>query len=127
MGTVVRIAVAEGDQEVEIDPLRVKVAAVAEALGSRAAVAEFLGVARSQPGRWISGREQPNPRARRLLQDLEYVWQRLIDERSRDAATIWLGSGNSYLNGATPLVWLKTRGAEAVVTAIDAEEAGSFA
>lgn len=113
--------------QIEVDPLRVKVAIITEALGSKARAAEYLGVARSQPGKWLTGEESPNPRARRLIQDFDYVWGRLIDERSPEVAELWLGSPNAFLDGATPITWMRVRGAEDVVGAIDAEEAGSFA
>jgi hypothetical protein len=112
---------------VAVDPLHVKIAVVSEALGSKSKAAEFLGVARSQPGKWLSGAERPHERARRQIHDFDYVWHRLTDERSPEAAHIWLTSANAFLHGATPLTWLKTRSAEEVVTAIDAEESGSFA
>ena len=112
---------------VAVDPFRVKVAVIAEAFGSKAKAAEFLGVARSQPGKWLSGIERPGPRARRKIQDFDYVWDRLVDERTHAAARIWLESPNAFLNGSTPLSWLKLRGAEQVVSAIDAEESGSYA
>lgn len=112
---------------VEVDPLRVKIAVVTDAFGSYAKTAEFLGVARSQPGKWLAGEERPNPRARRLIQDFEYVWDRLTDDRPRASADIWLRSANAFLNGATPLTWLKTRGPDEVIAAIDAGEAGSYA
>lgn len=112
---------------VDIEPLRVKIAVVTGALGSNASAAEFLGVARSQPGKWLAGEERPNPRARRLIQDLDYVWDRITDDRSPEAAHIWLRSANAFLRGATPLTWLKTRGPDDVIAAIDAEEAGSYA
>lgn len=127
---VARVRISEPGKparEVEIDPIRVKVAVVTEALGSKARAAEYLDVARSQPGKWLAGEERPNPRARRLIQDFDYVWGRLTDERSPDVAELWLSSPNAFLNGATPIGWMKTRGAEDVVGAIDAEEAGSFA
>lgn len=114
-------------KKIEVDPLRVKIAIVTEALGSKARAAEYLGVARSQPGKWLTGEESPNPRARRLIQDFDYVWGRLTDERSPEIAGLWLSSPNAFLNGATPINWLRTRGAEEVVGAVDAEEAGSFA
>ena len=113
--------------QISADPLRFKLAIFLDALGSSAKAAAFLGVARSQPGKWLTGQERPNPRARRQIQDFEYVWDRLTDERSPEAAHIWLSSSNSFLNGATPLMWLKTRGAEEVIVAIDAQESGSYA
>lgn len=112
---------------IEVDPLRVKIAIVTEALGSKSRAAEYLGVARSQPGKWLAGEERPNPRARRLIQDFDYVWGRLTDERSQEVAELWLSSPNAFLSGATPISWMRSRGAEDVVGAIDAEEAGSFA
>lgn len=112
---------------VEVDPLQVKIAVLTEALGTKTRTAEILGVARSQPGKWLTGKERPNPRARRLIQDFEYVWDRLTDERAPEVAHEWLRSANAYLNGATPLTWLRTRGPDDVIAAIDAEEAGSYA
>jgi hypothetical protein len=112
---------------VVIDPLQVKVAVVTEALGSQAKAAEFLDVARSQPGRWLRGEERPNPTARRRIQDFDYVWDRLTSERSAESAALWLRSPNSFLDGIDPLTWLRTRGPDQVVAAVDAEEAGSYA
>lgn len=121
------VAVRTNGGEVSVDPLRVKIMVVTEAFGSKSKAAEFLGVARSQPGKWLSGEERPHPRARRQIQDFDYVWDRLTDDRPVDAALVWLSSANAFLSGATPLTWLKTRSAEAVIVAIDAEESGSFA
>ena len=117
---------AEGDL-VEVDPLQMKIAVLTEALGSKARAAEFLGVARSQPGKWLAGKERPNPRARRLIQDFEYVWDRLTGDRAPEVAHVWLRSANGHLNGATPLAWLRMRGPDGLIAAIDAEEAGSYA
>ncbi len=125
--TVVISEPGKPTRKIEVDPLRVKIAIVTEALGSKARAAEYLGVARSQPGKWLAGEESPNPRARRLIQDFDYVWGRLIDDRSPEVAELWLGSPNAFLSGATPISWMRARGAEDVVGAIDAEEAGSFA
>src|SRR3954452_3136432 len=109
-----------------LDPLQVKVAVVTQALGSKANLAEFLGVSRSQPGKWLTGEDRPNPRARRLIRDFDYVWDRLTDDRSPESAHVWLRSANAFLRGASPLTWLRTRGPDEVIAAIDAEEAGSY-
>ncbi len=114
-------------EDVSVDPLTVKIATIADALGSKSKAAEYLGVARSQPGKWMAGDENPNPRARRLIHDFDYVWGRLTDDRAPEVAELWLSSPNAFLNGTTPITWMRTRGAEDVVGAIDAEEAGSFA
>lgn len=128
-GNGVSVLVDGGDERsaVALDPLQVKVATMAHALGSKTRAAEYLGVSKSQPGKWLSGQESPNPDARRLIQDFDYVWSRLTDERSPHASAVWLESPNAFLSGATPLVWLRTRGPVDVVAAVDAEEAGSYA
>lgn len=51
---------------------------------------------------------------------------RLVDDRPPDVANIWLHSPNAFLGGVTPIDWLRTRGPEDVVGALDAEEAGSY-
>ena len=124
---LVDVLISSSKKPLQVEPLRVKIAVVTKAFGSNTKAAEFLGVSRSQPGKWLSGEERPHPRARRLIQDFDYVWDRLTDDRSPELAQVWLGSANAYLNGATPLTWLKTRGPDEVIAAIDAEEAGSYA
>ena len=109
------------------DPLAVKIEVMSEALGSKSKAAEYLGVSRGQPGKWLSGVDRPNPLARRRIRDFEYVWGRIADYRTPAAAQIWLNSANAFLNGATPLSWLRTRGPRDVIAALDAEEAGSYA
>src|SRR3954451_1137495 len=121
-----RTASTGRSEAVAVESLRVKVAVVTQAFGSKASAAEFLGVSRSQPGKWLAGEERPNPRARRLIQDFDYVWDRLTDDRSPDSAHVWLRSANAFLRGAAPLTWLRTRGPDEVIAAIDAEEAGSY-
>lgn len=109
------------------DPFALKIEVMSDALGSKSKAAEYLGVSRGQPGKWLSGAERPNPRARRRIRDFEYVWGRITDDRTPAAAQIWLDSANAFLNGATPLSWLRTRGPRDVIAALDAEEAGSYA
>lgn len=109
------------------DALRVKIAAVTNALGSKSKLAGFLGVARSQPGKWLAGTERPNSESRRHIKDLEYVWDRLTDDQPADVARVWLNSPNSFLDGATPLAWIVRRGPEDVIGAFNAHEAGSYA
>ena len=119
------VVLLEGEER-SVDPMRVKVARVQGVMGSASRLAEFLHVARSQPGRWIKGSERPNPAAARRIKDFEYVWDRASDEMSPKDAHIWLESANSFLGGATPLVVLETRGPGEVIAALDAEAAGSF-
>lgn len=120
------VTVPHLDTEVKLDPISVKVAHLREFFGSNARVAEFLSVARSQPGRWIAGRDYPNPDAARRIKDFEYVWDRATDEMHREDARIWLESANPLLGGATPLSVLMSRGPAAVIAALDAEASGSY-
>jgi uncharacterized protein (DUF2384 family) len=102
------------------------VARVVDALGNNV-VADLLGVARSQPSRWRSGRERLSPENRRRISDLDHVLDRLLLELHPDQAGLWLTGANPHLAGARPVDVLELRGAAAVLPAIDALAAGAFA
>ena len=103
-----------------------KVGRAIDALGTKSALAQYLGVARTQPGQWETGAELPRPEAARLMKDLDYLWDRLTTDTDTESATIWLRSPNGFLNGATPLAWLRLHGPAQVIGALDAAEAGSY-
>lgn len=102
------------------------VARVVDALGNNA-VADLLGVARSQPSRWRSGKERLSPESRKRVSDLDHVLDRLLLELYPDQAGLWLTGPNPHLGGARPIDVLELRGAAAVLPAIDALSAGAFA
>lgn len=106
--------------------LQWKVASAVQALGSKSALAGYLDVARTQPGRWMGGSEVPKVDTARLVKDLDYVWDRVTDEMGAEAGSIWLNSANGFLAGTTPLEWLKRHGPGQVIAAFDAAEAGSY-
>ena len=89
-------------------------------------VAELLGVNRSQPSRWRSGKEGLATESRRAVLDLDYVIARLHEVWVPEVATIWLTSPNAFLGGGTPVETLKQRGVLDVIAAIDAEAAGAY-
>ncbi|CAN5800538.1 hypothetical protein BH24ACT5_BH24ACT5_23380 [soil metagenome] len=98
------------------------------ALGSNAALADWLGVVRSQPGRWLSGQERLAPRSERLVLDLAYVVDRARQVWGRDAALRgWLVGSDALLDGARPLDVVRCGDAANVVKAIDGHLAGSYA
>lgn len=99
---------------------------VVDALGNNV-VAEILGVARSQPSRWRSGKERPSPESRKRISDLDHVLDRLLLELHPDQVGLWLTGPNPHLGGARPIDVLELRGAAAVLPAIDALAAGAFA
>jgi uncharacterized protein (DUF2384 family) len=95
--------------------------------GSKAELARYLGVDRSRPGRWESGEDVPAEDALRRIQDLDYVLSRAQRVWAEPVAREWLRSPNAMLNGATPLAVLKLEGPAAVIAALDAASAGSYA
>ena len=102
------------------------VARIVDALGNNVA-ADILGVSRSQPSRWRSGKERLSPENRKRVSDLDHVLDRLLLELYPDQAGIWLTGPNPHLGGARPVDVLELRGAAAVLPAIDALAAGAFA
>lgn len=102
------------------------VARVVEALGNNV-VAELLGVTRSQPSRWRSGKERLSPENRRRVSDLDHVLDRLLAELHPDQAGLWLCGSNAHLGGSRPIDVLTLRGAAPVLAAIDALGQGAFA
>jgi len=97
------------------------------AIGSGAALADVLGVARSQPTRWRKGEESPSPQTARELVDLDHVMARALMLFSQPVAMDWLTSANSHLDGSRPIDVLRTRGSSEVIDALDATMAGAFA
>lgn len=97
------------------------------AIGSGTALAEVLGVARSQPTRWRQGQESPSPETARQLIDLDHVMARALMLFPQPVALDWLTSANSYLDDARPIDVLRTRGSADVIDALDATMAGAFA
>ena len=97
-----------------------------DAVGSGSILADLLGVSRSQPTRWRTGKESPSPQIARELVDLDHVMARASMLFTQPVALDWLNSSNSYLDGARPIDVLKTRGSAEVVAALDAAMAGAF-
>lgn len=122
--TAGRAVVVASDQRRSVDGA--KVSRAIYALGTKSALAQYLGVARTQPGQWETGAEVPRPETARLMKDLDYVWDRLTTDTDTESATIWLNSPNGFLNSATPLAWLRLHGPAQVIGALDAAEAGSY-
>lgn len=89
-------------------------------------VAELLGVNRSQPSRWRSGKEGLAADSERALLDLDYVVARLHQVWVPEVAKVWLKSSNPRLGGGTPLEALRQGAVTDVIGAIDAEYAGAY-
>lgn len=97
-------------------------------MGSNAALADWLSVARSQPGRWLAGTELPSPRSERLVLDLAYVIERARQAWGRESALrAWLSGNDALLDDAPPLEVVRRGDTGIVLKAIDAHLAGSYA
>lgn len=97
-----------------------------DAVGGGSTLADLLGVSRSQPTRWRTGKESPSPQIARELVDLDHVMARASMLFTQPVALDWLSSANSYLDGARPIDVLKTRGSAEVIASLDAAMAGAF-
>jgi len=118
---------AEDGHSVTVAPLQLKVLKVSDALGGASKLADVLGVNRSQATRWASGEGVPQPMTQRMIDDLDYVTGRARQLWEEDVAALWLVSPNAFLDGATPLAVLQTRGLSEVADALDAAAAGAYA
>lgn len=107
--------------------LQAKAANLVRHLGGPTTVARVLQVAKSQPGRWERGLETPSADSARHVLDLDYVLSRLEQVYGSDTAHVWLTSPNAFLGGAHPMDVLMLEGPSAVIEAIDATVAGSYA
>jgi transcriptional regulator with XRE-family HTH domain len=103
-----------------------KLRAVTQDLGSQARVARLLGVSPSRVSRWMNG-EQPDRENRRKLEGIEFVLARLSMLYYPDVAWDWLHGMNRFLRDHRPVDLLSQGRITEILSAIDAEEAGSYA
>ena len=85
----------------------------------------LLGVAKSQPSRWLRGDQISADSERRIL-DLDYVITRALRVIHTDRVGAWLTYQVPTLAWARPIDVLVTEGPEAVVRALDIIEEGSL-
>jgi transcriptional regulator with XRE-family HTH domain len=104
----------------------VKIQALAEDLQTQSAVAELLGVSRSQITRWLRGAGIDPLNAERV-DLLEFVLANLLRLYEPDAARAWLFGLNPHLGDRRPIDLVRMGRTEELLQAIRAERAGSFA
>jgi hypothetical protein len=85
----------------------------------------LLGVAKSQPSRWLRGEPIAAENERRIL-DLDYVIARALRVIHPDNIGAWLTYQVPTLGWARPIDVLATAGPEAVTRALDVIEEGAF-
>jgi len=93
---------------------------------SGAAVADLLGVSRSQVTRWLQG-SGIDPLNAERIDLLELVWANLLRLYEPDAARAWLLGLNPNLGDRWPIDLIQAGRAEELMRAIRAERVDSFA
>ncbi|MGH2653325.1 MAG: hypothetical protein ACRDHV_03105 [Actinomycetota bacterium] len=106
-------------------PVRDKLRAVAQDLGSQARVARALGVSPSRVSRWLRT-EEPDLANRRKVEGLEFTLARLLSFLEPEVAIDWLNGSEPFLNFHRPIDVLARGRVTEVLEALDSFQAGSF-
>ncbi len=69
----------------------------------------------------VGGHRATSPELAEQANDRQTVWDRLIIDLDREAASDWLYSPNRLLNGALPSVWLHDHGPDQVLMAFEVD------
>ena len=113
-----------GGQKHAVSPLQIRVLRLLALFPSKAAMAAYFGVQRSQLEEWARGETPAGDLAAQLL-DLSYVWERATEHQPDDAVRIWLTSANRLLE-ERPLDAVASGRVAEVIAAWDAYMEGSF-
>jgi transcriptional regulator with XRE-family HTH domain len=103
----------------------VKVEALSKDLGSQRRLAEALGVSPAQVTRWRQG-QGIDPLNASRLNVLELVMAELLQQYAASTANKWLYGVNPLLGGR-PIDAIRAGRAEALLTVLRQEQAGSYA
>src|SRR5437870_8201330 len=103
-----------------------KIRALRRDFKTGAAIADLLGVNRSQVTRWLRGAGIDPLNAERV-DLLELVWSSVLRLYARDAALAWLFGLNPRLGDRRPIDLVRAGHAEELIRAIRAERSDSFA
>jgi uncharacterized protein (DUF2384 family) len=103
-----------------------KVEALRTDFKSAAALADMLGVSRSQVTRWLRGAGIDPLNAERV-DLLELVWSSLLRVYEQEAALAWLFGVNPALGDRRPIDLVRAGRTEELMRAIRAERSDAFA
>lgn len=103
-----------------------KVQALSADFHSGAAIADLLGVSRSQITRWQKG-QGVDPLNAEKVDLLELIWSSLLRLYEPEAARAWLLGMNPHLGDRRPIDVVRAGRTEDLMRAIRAERADSFA
>lgn len=119
------VEVEVGGQRHTVSPLQVRVLRLLDLFESKAAMADYFGVQRSQPVKWARGATPAGATAAQLT-DLSFVWDRATEDQPDEAVRIWLRSPNRFLD-QPPLDAVASGRIAEVIAAWDAYMEGSYA
>ena len=103
-----------------------KIRALKRDFRTGAAVAELIGVSRSQVTRWLRG-AGIDPLNAEKVDLLELVWSSVLRIYDQDAALAWLFGVNPLLGDRRPIDLIRMGRAEELMRAIRAERSDTFA
>lgn len=103
-----------------------KIRALKRDFKTGSAVADLLGVNRSQVTRWLRG-AGIDPLNAEKIDLLELIWSNLLRLYEPDAARAWLFGLNPHLGDRRPIDVIRAGRLEDLMRAIRAERAESFA
>lgn len=108
-----------------ISPLQIRVLRLLALFESKAEMAAYFGVQRSQPGQWARG-ATPAGSTAALVTDLSFIWDRATEDQPDQTVRIWMSTPNRFL-GERPLDAVRGGRITEVIAAWDAYLEGSFA
>jgi transcriptional regulator with XRE-family HTH domain len=98
-----------------------------EAPLTNAFIAHAIGVARSQPTRWLSNEETPSPQSQARLADLYNVAAQFQMVWAAELLPDWFNSPNAHLAGRKPIDVFQLEGGAPLLRALRADGAGAYA
>jgi len=94
---------------------------------TNALIAQAVGVARSQPTRWLSNEETPSPQSQARLADLYNVAAQFQTVWPASMLPQWFESANAHLAGRKPIDVFRLEGGAPLLRALRADGAGAYA
>jgi hypothetical protein len=110
----------------QVSPVIYRLDAARRVFRSDAAIAEAIGVHRTQPSRWREGRMPDQENMDRLI-GLDTVLQLLTGFLEESTIAKWLHAPNPRLGDRTPLYMLRQDRLPDVIAAVQAEKNGAYA
>lgn len=126
-GTRPRQVVFVEFKEVESDRGRPGLVISPDSPLTNALIAQAVGVARSQPTRWLSNEETPSPQSQARLADLYNVAAQFQMVWPAAMLPQWFESANAHLAGRKPIEVFRLEGGAPLLQALRADGAGAYA